>query len=281
MSFESKPVSLVIIGLIGGFILGVGGGYLTIYPSMVKTQTDELNLRVTVLESSFEAITDMTNRLDNLESSAANIPSLESKISLIEDSTNDLSLSVDSIEDELFEVKTLFSNLQELVEFGDLSNFSDQLDSIEATLSSIDSELDVMGIRLDESESYGLLKRTLAKPGKDITNEITDELFDQLESSEYKFVQWISVVGETHAKDTLRDIMNLKIPSLVWNDYDIDLTSSNTYSTYAVTYFPITFDTEIPILGEITVTRVQLIMKGTVDIATEMVSSLEIVTLII
>jgi hypothetical protein len=66
------------------------------------------------------------------------------------------------------------------------------------------------------------------------------------------------------------------MPSLVWNNYDVNKAGSNLYDVYVVTYFPIEIDTGLPLIGTISIAKINLVLKGTVNIPSESISSIAV-----
>jgi prefoldin subunit 5 len=66
----SKPIALVVIGLILGASLGLGSGYAVFSSEMVEQSNSELGDRITDLEDSIDEITvqveDMDERLGSI-----------------------------------------------------------------------------------------------------------------------------------------------------------------------------------------------------------------------
>ena len=140
--------------------------------------------------------------------------------------------------------------------------------ALQEELNSLLVQVDDINFRIDKVIAYKLLKNTLTKPGSYLIEDMVDDVFDWLRSSNNEFINWVALIGTENAKEILGGIINSQIPSLVWIDYSINKLNTNEYLTYAVTYIDIHF--------LINWARVGIIVSGTINVETEEVSSLEI-----
>ena len=118
----SKPLLLVLIGLIIGASLGLGSGYAVFYPSMVRQQSRTIEDRVSDIEGN---VTLVGERLDSMNSSLGEIgDSLESilalsdliqqisdRVSAVENGQVTLNTELDDVEDTLNAVNEEFVDL--------------------------------------------------------------------------------------------------------------------------------------------------------------------------
>ena len=264
---------------------------------------EELSQRLSEVESSIDLLAEIQSRaedrLSGVEETIKSIDPLANRVSAIEGSIqrlDNLSQSISSIESSLFSIKSDMEKINaQLLHFqeslndlyySDIPNLQNDIASLENGIASLEnnitklfSEFDKIVLRLEKDLAYKLLKKTLAEPGEDIVTQITDEIFDELKVSNYKFVQWISLAGSEHVKNVLESVIDSQFPTLVWNDQYIEKIKANKYMNYVITYFPLTIDTGLPSIGEIKVSRVSLIIMGIVNVAKENVSSIEIYSL--
>ena len=284
--------------------MGVGAVYLFILPNVVKPRMEELSQRLSDVESSMSTLADVQSRaldsLSRVEDSIESISPLANRVSSIEESINRLDNlsrrisvvenSTISIEYEVNEMSDQLLSLQESLDYiyySDIVGLQEDIDSLEYNLTKLVSEVDkkVRGlvsdvdkivITLEEDLAYKLLKKALAEQEGDVATRITDEIFDDLKSSSTVFVQWINLVGSENVKNILGSYIDNQLPTFIWHDQYISKVNTHKYMTYIVTYFPITIDTGLPSIGEITIPRVSLIIVGTVNVAKKGVSSIEI-----
>jgi outer membrane murein-binding lipoprotein Lpp len=230
----------ILIGLVIGACIGTGAGYYFIYPAMVDTKIDEFSQKLSSLESSINELT-------------SDISTIQTQISSLQGFSNT--------------VQSLSSTVSKL---------TSDLNTIRSDINSIQSELTQAQTRIEETKAYEILKKEVAKPGGYIADTLTDGLFDELKKSENKIVTWIAIVGQTAVKNALASLINAKMPSLVWNNYDVIKAGNNLYDVYIVTYFPIEIDTGLPLIGTISIAKINLVLKSTVNILYETVSSVKV-----
>jgi hypothetical protein len=175
------------------------------------------------------------------------------------------------------------------------SNGSADLSSIHEKLSVIESRVALMETRISEikhdidrietkqqmESAYIIFRKNLAQPGTTISNQIVDEIFEELSSSNNEIVRWTAVVGSSMAKSTVSKIVNSQIPSLVWNPHSISKQGSSIYAASMITYFPLEIDTGLPIIGDITIAKIGLVVSGDIDLESQMVSNLRLLDITI
>lgn len=235
-----STTSYLLIGLVIGGTLGAGLGYYFLFPGMVETQVEGFNQRITSLETS---IGTMTNDVSALESQVASLQGLTTTV-------DGLSTTVTRLNRDLNDIQSIVSTMQD--------------------------ELEQARILAEKSTGYEILKKEASQPGGLVAGLLIDDLFEELKASENKIVTWIAIVGENVAKDAIASIINSKIPALVWYNYDADIVGTNLYDLYIVTYFPIEINTGLPIVGTINIAKINLVLKGRVNISTEIVTSIEV-----
>lgn len=230
----------ILIGLVMGVFIGAGAGYYFIFPAMVDTKIEEFSQKLSSLESSI----------------------------------NELNIDLSTIQTQVSSLQGLSNTVQSLS--STVSKLNSDLNTIRSDTNSIRSELTQAQTRIEETKAYELLKKEVAKPGGYIADTLTNELFDELKESENKIVTWIAIVGQTTVKNAITSLINAKMPSLVWNNYDVNKADSNLYDAYVVTYFPIEINTGLPLIGTISIAKINLVLKGTVNILSESISSVAV-----
>ncbi|MBD3206527.1 hypothetical protein GF319_09315 [Candidatus Bathyarchaeota archaeon] len=144
----------------------------------------------------------------------------------------------------------------------DIESILTQIESAEnLELISVSDELEALDHRMDRSEAYLLLKKTMSRPGAYIVSSVTEAIFKEL-LTRYPAIAPI----EGKVKEIIAKAINSKTPSLVWYGRSCDRVNPNCYLTYVVTYFPLEVDTGLPVVGEIIVARVALVVSGQVDV---------------
>ena len=299
-----KINAYILIGIIIGASIGAGAIYLYILPNVVKPQMEILSQRLSEVESSIGVLSDIqdrsVDRLSRVEDSIKSISPLSNRVSTIEESIsrlNNLSESISivenstiSIESDINEINNQLFSLQESLDnmyYSDIVGLQEEINFLEYNItklvSEVDekvvklvSEVDKIVIKLEKDLAYKLLKKAVAEEEGDIATQITNEIYDELESTSNEFVQWINLIGSENVKNVLGSVIDSQLPMFIWHDQYISEINTNKYMTYIITYFPITVDTGLPSIGEITIPRVHLIIVGKVNVAKKRVSSMEI-----
>lgn len=299
-----KINAYILIGIIIGASIAAGATYLYILPNAVKPQIEILSQRLSDVEGSIDILADIqaqsADRLSMVEDSIKSISPLSNRVSTIEESINrlnNLSESISivenstiSIESDIHEINNQLLSLQESLDnmyYTDIVGLKEEINFLEYNitklLSEVDekvvklaSEVDKIVIKLEKDLAFKLLKKAVAEKEGDIVTKITDEIYDELESTSNEFVQWINLIGSENVKNVLESIIDSQLPMFIWHDQYINEFDTNKYMTYIVTYFPITIDTGLPSIGEITIPRVHLIIVGKVNVAKKRVSSIGI-----
>lgn len=294
----------ILIGIIIGASIATGATYLYILPNVVKPQIEILSQRLSDVEGSIDILADIqaqsADRLSMVEDSIKSISPLSNRVSTIEESINrlnNLSESISivenstiSIESNINEINNQLLSLQESLDnmyYTDIIGLQEEIDFIEYNitklLSEVDekvvklvSEVDKIVIKLEKDLAFKLLKKAVAEKEGDIVTQITDEIYDELESTSNEFVQWINLIGSENVKNVLGSVIDSQLPMFIWHDQYINEFDTNKYMTYIITYFPINIDTGLPSIGEITIPRVHLIIVGKVNVAKKRVSSIGI-----
>jgi predicted nucleic acid-binding Zn-ribbon protein len=299
-----KINAYILIGIIIGASVAAGATYLYILPNVVKPKIEILSQRLSDVEGSIDILADIqaqsADRLSMVEDSIKSISPLSNRVSTIEESINrlnNLSESISivenstiSIESDIHEINNQLLSLQESLDnmyYSDIIGLQEEIDFIEYNitklLSEVDekvvklvSEVDKIVIKLEKDLAFKLLKKAVAEKEGDIVTQITDEIYDELESTSNEFVQWINLIGSENVKNVLGSVIDSQLPMFIWHDQYINEFDTNKYMTYIITYFPINIDTGLPSIGEITIPRVHLIIVGKVNVAKKRVSSIGI-----
>lgn len=299
-----KINAYILIGIIIGASIGAGAIYLYILPNVVKPQMEILSQRLSDVEGSIDILADiqaqsvdrlsrvedsiksinpLANRVSNIEESISRLNNLSESISIVENSTISIESDINEINNQLFSLQESLDNmyysdivgLQEGIDFLEY-NITKLVSEVDEKVVKLVSEVDKIVIKLEKDLAFKLLKKAVAEEEGDIATQITDEIYDELESTSDEFVQWINLIGSENVKDVLGSVIDSQLPMFIWHDQYISEINTNKYMTYIMTYFPITVDTGLPSIGEITIPRVRLIIVGKVNVAKKRVSFMDI-----
>lgn len=241
-------------------VTGYGAGAF-ITGSVNQEIIDEISATLTTVDT---RSIDNANRVSSLEQ---DLLAYQAELETCEDQITSLQSQISSLTSELDSVNSEITDL-----LSDIEN-AENLDNI-----ALVQELEELDYRMDRSEAYRLLKKTMSKPGDYIVDSVTDVLFEELKG-QYPEIALV----EGKVKEIIAKAINAKTPSLVWYGRSCDQINSYSYDTQVVTYFPLELETGIPLVGEIVVARVALVVSGEVNVNQNIVvaSSIEVVSIAI
>jgi predicted nucleic acid-binding Zn-ribbon protein len=276
--FFSKPIALVLIGLILGTSLGLGGGYAVFYPQMVKQQSRSIEERIHDVEMDIESVSegleklnqtflDMQDDFQTVRSLTEAINSLNSRIIAVENSITSLDVELDDVEDDVSELNSRLEDFDEewtgiLNEFEDLE---DKVDSFNSKINSLEN-------RIDSRESVEMLKEVLSNPEEDLLEKMTNKMYAMLSTNE-DFSGWASSIGTTAAKSLLNQEIYKLTGTFVWNSLASNKVGEREYQVIVVNYFPFTFS-PVPV----SIPRMKMQIRSNVNVASDRVYNVQVET---
>ncbi len=276
----SKPLSLVVIGLILGASLGLGSGYAVFYPEMVEQSSKDLNDRITDLEDSIDEVTvqveDMEESLGSIQDGLQSIVtlsqainSLNTRIGQAEQDVIELNVNITSTRRGLEEsIDELLDGVEELNQryddlHGEWEDAFEELNEISSTLGSLDDRLQGLDEKLEKEKALEMLKRHLANPGTETVTAMTDELFEAL-LGDSEFNEWVTSFGEVPAKSLLKQEIVRMTGGLVWYKVSTQSLGSIEYLVKVETFFEFEFSP-----ASVSIPRMRMQMRGAVNVAVE------------
>jgi len=265
----SKPLLLVLIGLIIGASLGLGSGYAVFYPNMVNEKSRTIEGRVVDVEDSVDEIGVRLNSMDHLISDMGDI--LEGMLDLtdiidgvsdrvtaletgqvivnseLDDLGGTLNSELDAIESSLnSELDDLGDTLNQLNE--DFVSLNDEWDEVvndfadlETTYDATNNELEAIQGLVREKDGVRLFTSYMANPSDGFNQEISDALYGQLITENEDFGDWVAIFGENTAKILLNQEVDAMMGGLVWNPTMNIEEGSDSYQVKLETYFRFEF----------------------------------------
>lgn len=283
----SKPLALVVIGLILGASLGLGSGYAVFYPEMVEQSNKDLEDRITGLEDSLDEATaqveDMNESLGSIQDSLQSIVtlsqainSLNTRIGQAEQDVKEvngtiystrigLEESIDELEDGVEELNQRYDDLH-----GEWEDTLEELDEVSSTLGSLNDRLQELDEKLEKQEALEALKRHLANPDADTVSAMTDELFEAL-LGDSKFNEWVTSFGEVPSKSLLKQEIVRMTGGLVWYKVSTQSIGSLEYLVKVETFFEFEFSP-----ASVSIPRMRMQMRGTVNVGVEEFSQVHV-----
>ena len=265
----SKPLALIVIGLILGASLGLGSGYAVFYPEMVEQSNKDLEDRITGLEDSLDEATaqveDMNESLGSMQDSLQSIVTVSQAI-------NSLNTRIGQTEQDVKEVNgTIYSTRVGLEEsIDELEDTLEELDEVSSTLGSLNDRLQELDEKLEKQEALEALKRHLANPDADTVSAMTDKLFEAL-LGDSKFNEWITSFGEVPSKSLLKQEIVRMTGGLVWYKVSTQSIGSLEYLVKVETFFEFEFSP-----ASVSIPRMRMQMRGTVNVGLEEFSQVHV-----
>jgi prefoldin subunit 5 len=274
----SKPLALVVIGLILGASLGLGSGYAVFYPEMVEQSNRNIEDRITDLEASIDEVIvrveDMNESLgpirDSLQSMVTlsqAINSLNTRIGQAEQDVIELNDNITSTRNNLEEsIDELLDGVEELNQryddlHGEWEDTFEELGEVSSTIGSLNNRLQELDEKLDKEAALEMFKRHLANPDPDVVTAMTDELFEEL-LSDSEFNDWVTDLGEVPAKSLLKQEIVRMTGGLVWYKVSTQSLGAIEYLVKVETFFEFEFSP-----ASVSIPRMRMQMRGTVNVA--------------
>ena len=284
----SKPLLLVIIGLIIGVSLGFGSGYAVFYPNMVNEKSRTIEGRVIdvednigelgiMLESMNQSITVIGDSLEGILALTGIIEEVSDRVTALENGQVILNSELDGIESTLnSELDDLEGTLNQLNE--DFVDFNDEWDEVvndfadlETLYGSSNKELESIQDLVRENDGIRICTSYMANPSDGFTQDISDAIYAQLILENEDFVDWVAIITETTAKILLNQEVDAMMGGLVWNPTENTEVGSDSYQVKLDTYFRFEFSA-----ASVTVNKIHVEIRTTVNIETEAISSKQI-----
>ena len=284
----SKPLLLVIIGLIIGVSLGFGSGYAVFYPNMVNEKSRTIEGRVIdvednigelsiMLESMNQSITVLGDSLEGILALTDIIEEVSDRVTALENGQVILNSELDGIESTLnSELDDLEGTLNQLNE--DFVDFNDEWDEVvndfadlETLYGSSNKELESIQDLVRENDGIRICTSYMANPSDGFTQDISDAIYAQLILENEDFVDWVAIITETTAKILLNQEVDTMMGGLVWNPTENTEVGSDSYQVKLDTYFRFEFSA-----ASVTVNKIHVEIRTTVNIETEAISSKQI-----
>ena len=295
----SKPLLLVLIGLIIGASLGLGSGYAVFYPNMVNENSRTIEGRVidvednigelgVMLESMNQNVTSLGESLEDILTLADIINGISDRVTALETGQVALSRDLDDVEGslsgEMYDIEvTLNSELDDLEDslnqlYEDFVGLNNEWDDIVIDLADLKSTYDTANMELEsiqdlvrENDGIRLYTSYMANPSDGFTQDISDAIYAQLIVENEDFGDWVAIFGETTAKILLNQEVDAMMGSLVWNPTENTEVGSDSYQVKLETYFRFEFSA-----ASITVNKMHVEIRATVNLDTEAISAKQI-----
>lgn len=266
----SKPLLLVLIGLIIGASLGLGSGYAVFYPNMVNERSRTIEEQVTDIE---DDVDELGVRLDSMNQSMTVIGDSLEGILALTDIINAISDRVTTIENgqvtlnsELDDVESTLNQLNEdFVTLDDdwdevVNDFADLV----AAYNSTNIELKAAQELVRENDGIRIFTTYMANPSSFFKEAITDELYALLVLESQDFSDWATLIGIDSAHIILNQEVDTLMGSLVWNPTENTEVGESSFQVKLETYFPFEFAS-----ASVSFNKIRIEVRATINLETE------------
>jgi len=284
----SKPLLLVLIGLIIGASLGLGSGYAVFYPNMVNERSRTIEEQVADVEDSVDGLggrLDSMNQsmvvigdsLDGILALTEVIEGISERVTAIENGQVTLNSELNDVEDTLSgELDDIVGTLNQLNE--DFVVLTDNWDEVvndftdlETAYYAANNELETIQDLVRENDGIRIYTSYMANPSSGFKQDISDAIYAQLILENQDFGDYVALVGETTTKIFLSQEVDSMMGGLVWNPTDNTEVGSESYQVKLETFFRFQLAK-----ADITVAKMRLEVRATVNIDTEAISSKQV-----
>jgi len=273
----SKPLALVVIGLIIGVSLGLGSGYAVFYPDMVNERNKTVEERIVDVEDNLveldtrlvsvnESISSIDENLEGILALTDIVDEISSRLSALESGQVTLNTELNNLEDEMGQLESNFATIEDSWDMVQQS-FSD----LEAAYSAVNNELEDIQVLVRENDGVRILTAYMANPSVSFEQNIALEIFDLLEEEEQDFEDWILLYGENTAKILLGQEVDTMVGWLVWNPTQNTAIGGNNYQIKLETFCTLEFSP-----AKVTVNNLHMEIRATVNIESGAISSLQV-----
>ncbi|MFH1180738.1 MAG: hypothetical protein V1710_10275 [Candidatus Bathyarchaeota archaeon] len=273
----SKPLALVVIGIIIGLSLGLGSGYAVFYPDMVNQRSKTIEERVADIEGNVSAMDSkitginqsiglITDSLDGILALTDVINQVSSRVSALENGQITLNNELKSLENELAQLETDFIAIE-----SSWSDVTTDFADLETAYRAVNNELTSIQSLVKKNDGIRILTTYMANPPVTFEQKISVEVYNVLTQKELNFKNWVTLYGENTAKILLQQEINTIAGGLVWNPVENTPVGGSSYQIKLGTYFTMEFKP-----AGVTVNNMHLEVRATVNIDTGAVTTLQV-----
>ena len=295
-SSSSKPLALVLIGLVLGASLGLGSGYAVFYPQMVRESNRSIEERIQDME---DALGRVSSQMSQLNQTIGDVQMSLGSIAGLSESMNTLGNRMLALEASLSQVNGEINGLEGKVNAltGDASDLEADLGALRGDVGILQEDwaealagfggvqeqfqaVDTKVVDVQEKVSQGLayerFRAWMANPGQASVASLTDMVHSVLMADNAAYSNWAKAYGETTAKILLTPELTSMMGSMVWNRVSVAKVSGSVYQVRVETYTCLEFGA-----ASVNVPRLKLEARANVNAVTGEVASFSWVTVAI
>jgi len=261
-SSSSKPLALVIIGLVLGASLGLGSGYAIFYPQMVRDSNQSIEDRVTEVEDS---LAEMDARLAHLNQSLGVVQDNLDTLIMLSDAMAGMGTRIAAMEISLSQVQGKLTGLeQDMVSVDeDWTQMVADFNQVKTSFLDVNTQLSSAQDRLSQVVALDRLYAYVANPGQTNVVALTAQIHVALVAKNAAYDSWVKTFGETTAKNLLITVVDGKMGMIVWNKASVSKVATGIYQVRLEAYTGLEFTA-----ASVTVNKMRLEARANVNTVT-------------
>lgn len=258
---SSKPLALVLIGLILGASLGLGSGYAVFYPQMVKDSNKNIESRIQEMEDGLDqvnayltrlnsSIGDVQRSLGSIMGLTDSMTTLGNKILALEVSLSQVNGKISGLEGRVNALTGDYSDLE--ASLGDLQEDIDALQadwaqalagfgSVQEQFQAVDAKVVDVQEKVSQSTAFERFRAWMGNPSQANVASLTDMVHSALMAENTAYSGWAKAYGETTAKILLTPFLDGKMGKMVWNKVSVAKVTGSVYQVRLETYTNLEF----------------------------------------
>ncbi|MFH0849531.1 MAG: hypothetical protein V1924_01175 [Candidatus Bathyarchaeota archaeon] len=285
---SSKPLALVLIGLILGASLGLGSGYAVFFPQMVRDSNKSMEDRIQEMEDGLDQVNAHLTRLnasigdvqrslvsimgltDSMTTLGNRILTLEVSLSQMNGKINGLENKVNALTGDYTDLEENLSSLQEDIDAlqADWANTMAGFGSVQEQFQAVDAKVVDVQEKVSQSIAFERFRAWMGNPSQANVASLTDMVHSVLMAENTAYSGWSKAYGETTAKILLTPVLDGKMGKMVWNRVSVAKVSGSVYQFKLETYTSLEF-----MAASVTVPKLKLEARANVNAVTGEVTS--------
>jgi len=261
-SSSSKPLALVIIGLVLGASLGLGSGYAIFYPQMVRDSNQSIEDRVTEVEDS---LAEMDAQLAHLNQSLGVVQDNLGTLIMLSDAMAGMGTRIAAMEISLSQVQGKLTGLeQDMVTVDeDWVQMVADFNQVKTSFLDVNTQLSSAQDRLSQVVALDRMYAYVANPGQTNVVALTAQIHAALVAQNAAYDAWVKTFGETTAKNLLATMVDGKVGEIVWNKASVSKVATGIYQVRLEAYTGLEFTA-----ASVTVNKMRLEARANVNTVT-------------
>jgi uncharacterized coiled-coil protein SlyX len=261
-SSSSKPLALVIIGLILGASLGLGSGYAIFYPQMVRESNQSIEDRIMEVEDS---LAKMDAQLAHLNQSLGAIQDNLDPIIMLSDAMSGMGTRIAAMEINLSQVQGRLTGLEQGMATvdEDWARMMADFTQVKTIFQDVNTQLSSAQDRLSQVVALDRLYAYVANPGQINVVTLTAQIHTALVAKNVAYDTWVKAFGETTAKNLLTPVVDGKMGRMVWNKASVSKVATGIYQVRLEAYTGLEFTA-----ASVTVNKMRLEARANVNTVT-------------